>query len=96
MAIASLVLGIASVLLFVGLFLDTVVAVLALIFGLVAWHSAKRRPGRPGRGLAIAGVVTGLVGLVGSVVFSVYIFHAIAECGHQEMSAADYSTFCED
>ena len=54
LAIASLVLGI--------LWLDWIGSILALIFGYVALGQIKRR-GQGGRGLAIAGIVFGWIGV---------------------------------
>ena len=54
MAIASLVLGI--------LWLDWIGSVLALIFGYIALGQIKQRQ-QAGRGLAIAGIVLGWIGV---------------------------------
>jgi MFS family permease len=63
-AIASLVLGI------VGIFVFPVVgSILALIFGYIARNEIDRSSGRQGgRGLAIAGIVLGWVGVVFGIV----------------------------
>lgn len=63
MAVASMVLGIVGVIL--GWLLMGVPSVLAVIFGHVAL-AAIRRTGQHGRGMAIAGLVTGyiVVGIV--------------------------------
>jgi hypothetical protein len=55
LAIASLVLGI--------LWLYWLGSILALIFGHIALHQTKQNPYQGGRGLAIAGVVLGYVGV---------------------------------
>lgn len=64
MAIASMVLGI--------LWLWGVGSILAVIFGHVALSQVRRR-NENGRGMAIAGVVLGWVGLAGMVLFIVVV-----------------------
>jgi uncharacterized membrane protein len=68
MAVASMVLGI------VGLVMIPVIGpILALVFGYVAKGSIDRSGGREGgRGMAVAGIVLGYVGLVLSVLWVVY------------------------
>ncbi len=63
MAIASMVLGICSVLLFWVFILDIILGILAVIFGFVALNEIKKK-GTKGRGMAIAGVVTGFAGIL--------------------------------
>lgn len=65
LAVASLVLGIASVMLFCFL----IPPILAIIFGGVALGQIKRNPGQGGRGMAIAGLTLGIVGLALMVLF---------------------------
>src|SRR5690606_17890342 len=67
LAIASLVLGIAGIT--VGWFLIGIPSILAVVFGHVAL-STIRRTGQQGRGMAIAGLVTGYI-VVGVVVLVV-------------------------
>jgi cytoskeletal protein RodZ len=63
MAIASMVVGIVSW--FTPLGLAVVLALLALIFGAVALGRIKKNPeGLHGKGMAITGIVLGLVGLI--------------------------------
>ena len=59
LAIASMVLGIVGVFLFVFF---AIVSILALVFGLVANGQINRSGGtQPGKGMAIAGIVLGLL-----------------------------------
>lgn len=60
MSIASLVLGILSIPM-CFLFLP---AILAVAFGFVGLSQVKNRPGQSGRGLAIAGIILGGIGLL--------------------------------
>jgi predicted acyltransferase len=60
MSIASLVLGI------IGVFLCFVVvpSILALVFGLLGINQIKQDPSQSGRGMAIAGIVLGAIGVL--------------------------------
>jgi len=71
LAIASMILGV--------LVLDGVGSVLALIFGIVALRQIRRR-GEGGRGMAIAGVVLGSVGVV-LVVAAIIVIVCVALAG---------------
>jgi len=63
MALASLILGLFAVLF--GIVCSVPIAgILAVIFGLVALVQLGKTPGRPGRGLAIAGIVMGSINLL--------------------------------
>ena len=64
-AIAALVLGI--------LWLWGVGSILALIFGFVARNDIKKRPKLGGSGMAVAGIVLGIVGIVGSILVTILI-----------------------
>lgn len=64
-AVASMVLGILSIC-SAWFILGIVPAILAIIFGLLVLCSARRR--QNGRGMAIAGLVTGGVGVIVSVI----------------------------
>ncbi len=77
-AIASLVLGILWIL---GLG-----SILALIFGLVGRKQIDRSGGRQrGRGLAIAGIVLGTVGIIGTVLL--FVLGAVANNGNSTSTA---------
>ncbi len=69
LAVASLVLGIVS--LMGGCVLAAVPPILAIIFGVLALRSADRAAGVPnGRGMAIAGLVLGLVAVVAAGIWA--------------------------
>jgi hypothetical protein len=68
-AIASMVLGILALITFYGAF---VFGVLAIVFGAIALKRLRDNPGQKGRGMAIAGLICGIVALVAMlIVFSV-------------------------
>ncbi|MGI8677823.1 MAG: DUF4190 domain-containing protein [Jatrophihabitans sp.] len=68
LAIASLVLGI--------LWLYWIGSILALILGLVARSQIKQRR-QPGDGLAIAGIILGIIGVATLVIFIVFVIVAV-------------------
>jgi hypothetical protein len=78
MAIASMVLGI--------LWIYCLGSILALIFGYVALSQIRRR-GEAGRGMAIAGVVLGWIGVAVAVV--AIILFAVA--AHQNNQYGNYN-----
>ena len=79
MAVASLVLGI--------IWLGGVGSVLALIFGFVGKRRIDKSRGRQGgRGLAIAGIVLGLVGVIGATLLWVGIAASRERCEHSGAS----------
>jgi hypothetical protein len=51
-----------------------VAGVLAVVFGILGMKRADALPGRPNRGMALAGLITGAIGAVLSVVLLVVIF----------------------
>lgn len=63
MAVASMVLGIVGLVLMLALPVLAILGLLAVIFGHVALDQIKKNPATDGRGLAIAGLATGYVGL---------------------------------
>lgn len=73
-AVAALVLGILSLVLFWMCGLGVVLGVLAVVLGVVGLQRANKEPDRPQRGLAIGGIVTGGVAIVVSAVFFVAVF----------------------
>ena len=66
LAIAGMVVGIASVVLFFLSWIATIIAIVGLILSLVGLNKAKQLGGL-GRGMAIAGVITSSVGIVASI-----------------------------
>ena len=73
LAVTALVLGIISIV-FPGVpFLDGVLAVLASIFGAVGISAANKRGG-VGKGMAVAGLILGLITVVVGIIFVIYVF----------------------
>lgn len=63
MAVAALVLGIFAIITSFTVFGGVILGILALVFGFISSARAKRGEAE-GRGMAIGGIVTGIVGLV--------------------------------
>jgi hypothetical protein len=70
MAVASLVLGIASVVLFWTIWPPFVAGTLAVVFGTLGRTRAAE--GAPNESMATAGLVFGIIGLAASVLFLVF------------------------
>lgn len=75
MAIAALVLGI------VGLFLSwtvvlVILSILAVIFGVIGRNKARREPGLGGGGMAMAGIITGAIGIL--IALAIIVIGAVA------------------
>lgn len=79
MAVAALVLGISSLALFFLAPFTAVLAILAIVFGAIGLNRSRKR-GAPKRGLAIAGLILGCVGLVTSVILFVIGLQARERC----------------
>jgi hypothetical protein len=77
LAIAGMVLGISSVVLFFLSWIATIIAIVGLILSLVGLSKSKRLGGI-GRGMAIAGVITSSVGIVASIVILVVVAEKIS------------------
>lgn len=76
LAIASMVCGILSLVFFwvpLFRFLQFPIGIIAIIFGAVAIRQIGREPNLGGRGMAIAGLVCGIVGVAGWVIFIAWI-----------------------
>lgn len=78
-AVAALVLGILSIAMFWLSVLDAFLIVPAIVFGILGLTESARTGS--GRGLAIAGLVCGAIGMVAATVFTVVIVHAANQCG---------------
>jgi hypothetical protein len=68
-AIASLVLGIVGFLQIASIITST----LAIIFGVMARNETERDPTLGGRGMATAGLVLGIVGLIAAVILFIVL-----------------------
>jgi len=73
MAIASLVLGICSLVLFWIPWLGFLLGILAIIFGGVSTSQIRKDPGLGGRGMAVAGLVCGIIGVAIWVILIIWI-----------------------
>ncbi|MBA7609423.1 hypothetical protein ES703_16614 [subsurface metagenome] len=71
LAIASMVCGIFSV--FLAPLLGFILGIIAIVFGAVAIRQIRKDPNLGGRGMAIAGLVCGIVGVAGWVIFIAWI-----------------------
>jgi thiamine transporter ThiT len=81
MAVAALVLGILSIVLSWIPYVDFVLAVLAIIFGAVGLSAANKRGGA-GKGMAITGLVLGVVTIVLGIIFIAVVYSAVVNtCG---------------
>lgn len=83
MAIAALVLGILSLLTFWTLLLTVLgilFGVLAIVFGVIAMVQA-RKGAAGGAGMALAGLILGLVGFIGGIVVGVFLWVLVKDSG---------------
>jgi hypothetical protein len=76
LAIAGMVVGIASVVLFFLSWIATIIAIVGLILSLVGYSKANKLGGI-GRGMAVAGIVTSSVGIVASIVTLIVVVDKI-------------------
>ena len=76
-AITALVMGLVSIVVFWFPFVDWVLAAVAIIFGAVGISTAGRRGGA-GKGMAVAGLVLGLVTAVLGIIFWAVIYGGFA------------------
>jgi len=67
LATGSMVTGIVSAVLFWAFGLSAIIGLVAVVLGFVALSKSKQLPNRVGRGQAIAGIATGIVGIGGGV-----------------------------
>jgi hypothetical protein len=95
-AIASMVLGIASIILSILSVFDILLIAPALIFGIIALTEANRSPGREGRGMAIAGIVCAAVGAVLAVVLTLWFVGAARHCSQYDSGSSQFQTCFRD
>ena len=89
LAVASMVLGIISLVCFCWWYISVVAAIIGLILGIVSLRGQK-----PGRGMAIAGIVTSAIGLVLMVIFLILAAAGLAILGSMS-DAAGFEDFMD-
>lgn len=75
MAVAALVCGILSIVLFFTVWIPVILGILAIVFGAVGIGRANK--GAPQKGLAIAGLVCGALGIAFAILFIVAIVRTV-------------------
>lgn len=93
-AVAGLVLGILSLLLFWTSILDAVLVVLAIIFGSIGLSESKWK--HVGRGQALAGLICAAVGAVLAIGFTVWAVHVSRECSGYSSGSSAYEHCIRD
>ncbi len=91
-SIAALVLGIVALVLSCIWYISIPCAILAIIFGILGLKSSKR-------GMSIAGITTGAIGMVISILLIVAVFlfgFAILKSATDELTNNDYNYYLED
>lgn len=71
MAVAGLVLGIISIVLFFLSWIDAIIGILAIIFGAIGMSKANKIGGK-GKGMAMAGLICGVIGVIISIAITVW------------------------
>ena len=93
-AIASLVFGLLSALMFVAAqenmtasLMMSPIPILGVILGLTAWSHIRKTPDQiSGKGLAVAGLALSIVGLLGGVGYASYVYATEVPGGYQRTS----------
>lgn len=78
LAVAGLILGIASIPLFWFNIIDVLIAVTGLVLSLCGLAQVKRNPMYKGQGFAVGGIITSAIGLVLAIIMFVAIINAIS------------------
>lgn len=79
LAIASMVCGIVGIVFFCFWYLSIVLAILAIIFGAIFLNANKENEDKTGRGMAIAGLILGII-TIGLVILVVAgLFSAVSQ-----------------
>lgn len=95
-AIASLVLGIGSIVLSILSVFDIVLIALAVIFGVIALVDANRSPGHEGRGMAIAGLICAAVGAILAVLLTLWFVSAARHCTQYDSGTSQFQNCFRD
>ena len=95
-AIASMVLGIGSIVLSILSLFDLLLIIPGVVFGIIALAEANRSPNREGRGMAIAGLVCAGVGAVLAIVLTVWFVGAARHCGQYDSSSSQFQSCFRD
>jgi Domain of unknown function (DUF4190) len=89
-AVTSLVLGILSIVLFFTIWIPFILAILAIIFGALGISNARK--GAPRKGMAIAGLICGIAGVVIAVLFIVLIVSAVNDPEFQDVFSSVFES----
>lgn len=73
MAIAALILGILGIIGSFCIGIGIVPAIAGVVLGILGMKAAQKLPGEPQKGLAIAGIITGAIGIVISLLWIVLV-----------------------
>lgn len=98
-AVASLVLGIASIALCWLSIFDAIPVLLAVIFGVIALNEMRARPQagpNSGRRLAIAGIACAVVGAILAVSLTVFLYNRFKDCLDYPTGSQEYRTCITD
>jgi len=80
MAVAAMVLGILAVVLCWVMLVNFILGVLGIIFGALGIARANKIGGT-GKGMALAGLITGIFGILAGIVVVVFVLRAVEEFG---------------
>lgn len=94
LGIAALVLGILSLPLAVFFFpVGLILGILAIIFGVIGMGRAKKGLAT-NRGVAIGGLVTGIIGTVIALIFVILTIRAVSNCSDRVGTGSDQFSSC--
>lgn len=82
LAIASLICGILSIIFCFCCCWGIPFNILSIVFGIIALSQIKRQPSQTGRGMAIAGIVLGILSLLLGIIMTLFYFSL---GGHKEI-----------
>jgi len=91
MAIAALVLGLSGLVLFFTCGFGILLCVLGIVFGFIGLSKAKQIG--KGKGMSLAGIILGAVGIIGGILFIVLIAITADDANDDRTGAADTSDY---